>query len=320
MKNTTRLLLLIVVTFLMSCHSKDKETKTEKTVLTDMSSLEDQVKESPIKRASEAPLPPMKSTVKFIAPVITDEPIEEGEDMQSQNAAPANNAVVDKKKIIKDGSISIKTNDIAACKKSVEALVKQLGGYFDSENLQNEDEQISYYLKARIPAQHFDAMLTGLEKGKDEIKSKNIQARDVTEEYMDVVTRLANKKLYLNRYKELLTKASTVRDILAIEEQIRNIQEEIESKEGRLKYMDDQVTFSTLDINLFKLKEYVYKPQDRDKFSERLKNALSDGWRGINNFVLWMIRLWPFILLVLAIVYGIKWRKHSVRKSKISKE
>jgi hypothetical protein len=257
-----------------------------------------------------------KSVVKFTAPVITDEPIEEGEVMQSQRAEPTSNVSVDKKKIIKDGSISIQTNDIEACKKNVEALVKQLGGYIDSEYLQNNDEQISYDLKARIPANKFENMLTDLENGKDEIKSKNIQSRDVTEEYVDIESRLANKQMYLKRYKELLTKASTVRDVLAIEEQIRIIQEEIESREGRLKFLNDQITYSTLDINLFKVKEYVYKPEAQDKFSERLKDSLSNGWHAVVGFVVWIFGIWPFILFVLTLVYGIKWRRHYVKNAK----
>ena len=308
---------MVTATLLMSCHSKSKETMDEQTVVSDLTLQENQEQERNAERGTEAPPPPpLKSTVKFTAPVITDEPIEESGELQSQEKATSNRVVVNKKKIIKDGSVSIKTKDIAACKKNAEGLVKQLGGYFDSEVLENEDEMITYDLRARIPAKNFDLMLTGLERGKDEIKSKNIQARDVTEEYMDVSTRLNNKKLYLQRYKELLNKASTVRDILAIENEIRNIQEEIESKEGQLKYLDDQVTFSTLDIHLFKVKEYVYKPKDQDQFSERMKDAFSNGSNSVVGFVLWLFGIWPFILLVLALGFGIKWRKQYIKKLK----
>lgn len=299
---------------LVSCDTKKRETLSEQTVLLDMTSYEDQVKEE--ERSSVAPPPPpLKSTVKFTAPVITDEPIEEGEEMQSQSERVVATGVVHQKKIIKDGSVSILTNDLAACKKGVEALVKQLGGYLDSEYYQNENEEISYDLKVRIPANKFESMLSGLEKGKDEITSKSIQARDVTEEFVDIESRLANKRLYLKRYKELLTKASTVRDVLAIEEQIRNIQEEIESREGRLNYLNDQVTFSTLDVHLYKNKEYVYKPEKQDKFFERLKRSLSSGWQDIVGFVLWIIGIWPFVLLILAVVLGVKWRRAYVKNS-----
>jgi len=71
------------------------ETMDEKTVLTDLSKLEDQVKEENIKRAEEAPPPPpLKSTVKFTAPVITDEKIEEGEELQSQEDLSATKTTI----------------------------------------------------------------------------------------------------------------------------------------------------------------------------------------------------------------------------------
>ncbi|HET9571420.1 MAG TPA: TonB family protein [Bacteroidales bacterium] len=61
------------------------ETMDARTELTDLSKLEDQVKEENIQRAQEAPPPPpLKSTIKFTAPVITDEPIEAGEELQAQ--------------------------------------------------------------------------------------------------------------------------------------------------------------------------------------------------------------------------------------------
>ncbi len=315
MKNTTRFLILIAVTLLISCQSKNKEARAERMVLADMSSLEDQGNVVHDRSKAASPPPPLKSTVKFTAPIITDEPIEEGEELQSQQVA-SNQAVVEKKKIIKDGSISIKTKDIEACKKRVVTQVKMLGGYVDTENLDNNNEQISYYLRVRIPATRFEAMLSGLEKGNDEVKSKNIQARDVTEEYVDIESRLATKQIYLKRYKELLTKASTVRDILAIEEQIRVIQEEIDSRLGRLKYIDDQVAFSTLDINLYMSKEYVYKPKTQDNFWERLKDAFSSGWRSVVGFLLMLFTLWPFILLIVGIVYAVKLRRKHVKNSK----
>jgi len=63
-----------------------REVMTEKTVLSNLAKLEDQLKEQNIKRATEAePPPPMKTTVKFTAPVITDEPIEAGEELKTMD-------------------------------------------------------------------------------------------------------------------------------------------------------------------------------------------------------------------------------------------
>ena len=242
------------------------------------------------------------------------------EDLQSDNVKTenlSNESTVKNKKIIKDGDISVKTNDIYASKKGIDNLLKKLNAYYESEKLQNDDQTISYYLKIRVPSDNFEKLIISIENGKDEILSKSIQAKDVTEEYIDIESRLTNKREYLKRYKELLSKASTVKDIIAIEENIRILQEEIESKEGRLNYLNDQVLFSTLDINLYKEKEFVYKPQPQDKFSERVKKSLSNGWKSVVEFVLWTITIWPYIILLLIAFFVIK-RIIKKRKSKQS--
>ncbi|MDI1232969.1 MAG: DUF4349 domain-containing protein [bacterium] len=206
------------------------------------------------------------------------------------------------KKIVKDGTMGIKTDNIAESKKRFDALLKTLNAYYELEDLQNNDAQIRYELKIRIPAENFEKLISGIESGGDEITNKNIQARDVTEEYLDIATRLENKRAYMKRYQELLTKAQKIEDILSIDENIRTLQEEIESSEGRLKFLNDQVAFSTLTITLFKTKEYVYKPAQKDKFTERIKSALSNGWSGLVDFIVGLFVIWPW-LLILFIAY-----------------
>ncbi len=257
--------------------------------------------------------PALQRAVKFAAPMVANETVmlksaDSGAD-PVQNATSAS-----PKKIIKDGRISIKTNDIAAGKKTIDGMAKQFNAYYDNEEMQNDERTTSYDLKLRIPAENFENLIAALENGKDEITNKSIHTRDVTAEYVDIETRLSNKREYLKRYRELLAKALTVKDILEIEENIRKLLEEIESREQQLKYLSGQVAFSTLDINLFKVKEFVYKPPQPDKFSERIKNSLSKGWTSIVTFILWIIGIWPYLLLI-SLVYVLYNRLHKKRKA-----
>ena len=229
--------------------------------------------------------------------------INDSEKEKSQPENIDNKVPVNKKKIIKDGSISVKTKDINEGKKNIDNLLKQLNAYYETEDLQNDDQRISYNLRVRIPAENFERLITTLENGKDEIQSKSIQARDVTEEFVDIESRLKSKREYFNKYMSLLKRASTIKDILAIEENIRIIQEEIESREGRLKYLTDQVSFSTLNINLYSEKEYVYKPEQEDNFSERVKKALSIGWKSVVELLIWIVAIWPFIIVGILAVF-----------------
>jgi len=241
--------------------------------------------------------PPLEEEVKFSTPeVVADEGV------KSNVEKAQGTSLINKKKIIKDGSISIKTSDVSVAKKNIDELLKKYNSYYDSEDFNNDDKESSYDLKIRIPADNFEKIISSLESGKDEIIGKSIKSRDVTEEYIDIEARLKNKKDYFKRYKDILSGAKKVTDILEIEEKIRALQEEIESAEGRLKYLNDQVTYSTLDIHLFKEKEYTYKPLQQDKFSERVKKSLSKGWASVVDFILWLIKWWPIIILSLGII------------------
>jgi hypothetical protein len=206
------------------------------------------------------------------------------------------------KKLIKDGNMRIKTNDIEASKKQLDGLLKEFQGYFESENLENDDQSTRYNLRVRLPAQRFEGFIVALETGDDEVESKYVQTRDVTEEYIDVVTRLKNERAYMVRYQALLAKASTVKDILSIEESIRKLQEEIESREGRLKYLNDQIAFSTLNIELYKEKPYKYASRQKDPFGERVKKSLSNGWSFIVGLALLLVAMWPLWLIGAGVV------------------
>lgn len=216
----------------------------------------------------------------------------------------SNKAVVNKQKIIKDGNMTVKSRDINTSKQRIDQLLKKLNAYYESEDLQNNEQSVTYTLKIRIPSINFEKLIASLENGEDKIESKNIQARDVTEEYVDIETRLMTKRQYLQRYREILSKAATVKDILAIQENIRTLEEEIDSQQGRLKYLADQVAFSTLNINLYKDKEYIQQPQS--SFLTRTKVALNNGWQSIVDFVLWTLSIWPYLIIMLGSYFIVK--------------
>jgi hypothetical protein len=117
----------------------------------------------------------------------------------------------------------------------------------------------------------------------------------------------------LARYRELLKQAKSVKEILEIEEKIRGLEEEIESTTGRLKYLGDLVDYSSLDLMISKRKDFKYTPGERDKFTERLKQSLSKGWIGFVDFLLFLIRIWPFWIIAAGLFYF--WKRFKNRKN-----
>jgi len=130
-------------------------------------------------------------------------------------------------------------------------------------------------------------------------------------------SRLETKKAYLQQYRNLLNKASRVSDMLEIEREIRTITEEIESTQGRLKYLTDQVNYSTLTLTLTEPIEFKYEAEARDSFWERLKEGVSGGWYGLINFIIGIFSIWPFWIAVGAAWYFVAkwWKKRKKAKT-----
>jgi hypothetical protein len=220
-------------------------------------------------------------------------------------------------KLIKDGQIYIQCKNLYTTKKNIDDLIKVNKGYYSNERLSKTDYEVVYDLELRIPASRFEKVISRLEKGKDEITEKNINSRDVTEEYYDLETRLENKNAYLKRYRELLGRANSMSEVLAIEENIRTLEEEIESSVGHLNYLKNQVEYSTLLINLATEIEKSTS-DDTPSFLSKTGNALTKGIDLIMDFIVWIISIWPVdIIVILLVIWIIRKRKNKIKKNNL---
>ena len=128
----------------------------------------------------------------------------------------------------------------------------------------------------RVSSDRFDQLVVDLTSVAARVEHKNIEALDVTEEYLDIQTRLKNKREVESRYRAILKQAKTIEEILKVEEHIRAVREEIESKEGRLKYLNDRIAYSTVNLSIYKYHNEIYRPS----FFSRLADGFRGGWNG----------------------------------------
>ncbi|MFK7980160.1 MAG: DUF4349 domain-containing protein [Saprospiraceae bacterium] len=200
-------------------------------------------------------------------------------------------------KIIKDGNLKVAVDELKKTKTEVDTILKKFKAYYENENYTSGTYRSTYHLNIRVPSKNFEGLLKAIEIGNGKILEKNISARDVTDQYVDIAIRLDNNKTYLGRYRALLSKANSIKDILEIQEKIRRIEEEIDSRTGRLKYMDDQVRFSTLRLELFQEHEVIATKKNRN-FVAQLATAFTNGIHGFLDFALFLMSIWPFILMM----------------------
>ena len=240
-------------------------------------------------------------TVVDSAAVATDEPVEKNSN--DQTIEP---------QIIKNANLSFETSDLSSTYKQVLAAVKKFNGIVQSDSDGKNEESLFRNLTIRIPSKNFDTFLSDATTGVNYFDEKEITSTDVTEEYVDVISRIKTKKVLEERYLELLKKATKVSEMLEIEAQISAIREEIEAKEGRLKYLQNKVAMSTLDIEF-------YKPVAQGRkatvsYGGRIGNAIVEGFNGISNFFISLLGIWPVIVTL--VVLFILIRKRFKRKNK----
>jgi len=121
---------------------------------------------------------------------------------------------------------------------AVEKIARDAGGYLALK----KDREITI----RVPRARFDITLIQIDKIGD-VLHRDVQAQDVTDEYVDAETRIKNARAMQVRLKVLLDKAN-VKEALEIEKEMRRVTEELELLEGKLKLLKDKIAYSTITV------------------------------------------------------------------------
>lgn len=280
--------------------SSDKEVKADLVEV-----LAEENYEAPKEDAPPPPPPPLEEpeNARAISSAASVE------DSEPEISKPIGNTTVISKKVIKNGDMSIQVGDIKKAQNQVNTILKKNKAYIQKENFRNTDVDDNLEIAIRVPHQNFDALVNSFSDGVGSVLSKNISSDDVTQEYTDVSIKLGNKKIYLEKYRDMLKSAKTTKDMLEIQENIRALEDEIDIAEGRLHFIDDRVNYSTLNLSLHREK---VRSSETSKigFGSRFGDSVTEGWNSFVSFILGIISLWPLFLLIPAVILiSRKWQR-----------
>lgn len=220
--------------------------------------------------------------------------------IQSEMAAPSKERTAAyPRKLIKNGSVRFKTDDIGESYRTITNAVRKYEGYIADERSYDYKTSTGIDLTIRVPADKFDNLLSEIITGENvkKIEEKSTSINDVTEEFIDIEARLKVKKESELKLLELLKQSKSVSDIVSINEQLTNLRADIESIEGRLKYLENQVNFSTLTVNFHK------ETKVSGRFLSELATGFSEGWQIFLRLLTLLSYLWVIIVFII-----IAWR------------
>jgi hypothetical protein len=213
-------------------------------------------------------------------------------------------------KIIKSATAKYKVENVKTATRNIKRIAGNYGAYISDLRYTNDLYKKENRFTIKIPQQYFDSMMDSIGYIVDFIEYENITTKDVTEEYVDIQTRLNTKLEVKSRYEAIMrNNAKTIDEILATEEKLRIIQEEIESAQGRLKYLSNKVSYSTIQIDLYETVAYTEEPKSYSKtFLSKSKEGLSFGWNVIESLVIGLLYAWPLVIIAVVVFFLIRKR------------
>jgi hypothetical protein len=140
--------------------------------------------------------------------------------------------------IIYTAQITMAVYQVETSLATVEKVAHDLNGYLASRN----DNGITI----RVPRDTFEEAIRRVALTGD-VVHKQVDAEDVTDEFVDSEVRVKNLRAMRDRLVELLRSAA-VKDALEIEKELGRITQEIERIEGRLKLLRDKLAYSTITV------------------------------------------------------------------------
>lgn len=224
---------------------------------------------------------------------------------ENESLKASNSEVARDRMLIKTGNLSMEVEDAKQSRKQIGEIANKFKAYISDERLDDYGDRLNTSLTIRVPSSSYDTLVALIEEVGEKTDSKSVNVQDVTEEYIDVEARLKTKKELEARYREILKQANTVTDILSVESNLNSVRAEIESMEGRLKYLMSQVSFSTLNLNFYQRLSTDYG------FGGKFADGLGNGWTNFLGFFIGLANIWPFLVLIgVAVWFFIRWRKN----------
>jgi len=152
--------------------------------------------------------------------------------------------------IIRNASLDLVVPDTETALDEINDLVDELEGYVVESNVYKYQEGLQAHVTLRIPADSLDAALARFRALATEVRSENISGQDVTEEYVDLRSRLRYLEATEARLLEFLEEAEDTEAALAVYEQLQRIQADIEHVKGRMQYLEQSAAMATVNLNL----------------------------------------------------------------------
>ncbi len=233
------------------------------------------------------------------------------------------------RKLIYRANLTMEVEDYAAVQSRIRDMVALSDGYI----LEFSDSKTAYEQTGnfviRVPAQGFFSFIDQLRVIQPQLQ-QSVKGQDFTEEYVDLSSRLKAKRLVEERLSSFMQKATRADDLLQFSNQLATVQEEIERIEGRIRYIDQNVDYSTIELRVYqRLNKNAVGSKTDAPFGEQILDAMKSSAEFVSRFLQGLVIVVAALLPVLAVLalicvpllyWYLKKRAPASRKAKRGRE
>lgn len=224
--------------------------------------------------------------------------------------------------VIKDALIDLIVKDTDRAVDDVTELAATQGGYIISGRTWFDGDLKYANIRMGVPSANFERTLTFLRALGFKVVNETASGQDVSAEYNDLGTRLANLEATAARVRAFLDEAKTVEESLRINQTLTDLEGQINQIKGQMKFYEGRSAFSTIEVNLSPLaptptptltptQTPTPTPTPSWKPGATIKEASQRGvvvWQNIVDGLIWVFFLfWPLVLVAVLIVLLIRW-------------
>ncbi len=207
-------------------------------------------------------------------------------------------------KVIVYSNLSMETKDLDKAVENIDSVILKYEGIVQSSSISNYHDLRAYYVTIRVPKNKFDEFVKEVQKVANVTYYSKSQ-EDVTDTYNTSQARLDSLKQEEKRVLEFYEKASSVEELITVEQRLTEIQSEIHYLEDSIQNMDARIEYSTLSVDMSETSELT----SNGGFIQRLQSALENGW---HNFIWTLSEIieciaYYWILIGIGCVVGIFW-------------
>lgn len=219
-------------------------------------------------------------------------------------AAPV---VSDQRMVVQNTTLSMQVKDVSSVLKSIESISEVEGGYMVNKGESKPEGAASGHISIRVLTEKREEALDKIRALGVKVVNEEVFGNDITDEYVDLETRIANLEKVKAKMNAILDQANQVQDLVQVQTQINSIQSQIDSLKGQQKYMEQTakltlitVTLSTDELALPFTPDNAWRPGVVFKTALR---SMIGSIRSIANALIWIAVYLPVILIVGVILF-----------------